>query len=127
MRDRAAMLLRPLSRVWIPRAVLLLMALLSFGCNRNHSGQLPESSGEPVVVAKEPVKGFTLVRAYPDQRDGELALVLNFRSRWQGLRNSTLWCVSSRVPAITMVVGHCPMTPRHSVILMLRQTSTIPC
>ncbi|HHW4680711.1 MAG TPA: alpha-2-macroglobulin family protein, partial [Xylella taiwanensis] len=54
------------------------MGGLSFGCNRNQSGQLPESSGKPVVVAKEPVKGFTLVRAYPDQRDGELALVLEF-------------------------------------------------
>lgn len=78
MRDRVAMMLRPLVCGWIPRAVLLLTVAFSFGCNRNHNGQLPQSSGEPVAVAKEPVKGFVLVRAYPDQHDGELALALEF-------------------------------------------------
>ncbi|HHW4679039.1 MAG TPA: alpha-2-macroglobulin family protein [Xylella sp.] len=78
MEGRAAMRLHPLLRLWVPRAVLLMTAVLSLGCQRNHTGQLPESSGKPVVVAKEPVKGFTVVRAYPDQRGGDLALTLEF-------------------------------------------------
>lgn len=111
----------------IPRAVLLLTVAFSFGCNRNHNGQLPQSSGEPVAVAKEPVKGFVLVRAYPDQHDGELALALEFSQPLAATQEFDTLVRLEQDSGNHDGGGRCPMTPRRSVILMLRQTSTIRC
>ncbi len=57
-------------------ATLALLAVA--GCKRNETGQLPEPSGEPVKAQREAVEGFALVGAYPDQRDGSLAIALEF-------------------------------------------------
>ncbi|WP_460761865.1 alpha-2-macroglobulin family protein [Lysobacter fragariae] len=49
------------------------------GCKRDADGQLPEVTGEKIVVKREAVKGFGLVAAYPDQdEDDELAIALEF-------------------------------------------------
>jgi len=55
---------------------LLLLALA--GCERNRTGQLPEVSGEAIRAERETVDGFGLVRAWPDQADGTLAIALEF-------------------------------------------------
>ncbi|WP_284568760.1 alpha-2-macroglobulin family protein [Xanthomonas graminis] len=58
--------------------LLLGLALALGGCKRNESGQLPDASGEPVKGQKEAMKGFGLVRAYPDQKRDGLSLALEF-------------------------------------------------
>ncbi|UYB51335.1 alpha-2-macroglobulin family protein [Xanthomonas sp. AM6] len=58
--------------------LLLGLALALGGCKRNESGQLPDASGEPVKGQKEAMKGFGLVRAYPDQKSDGLSLALEF-------------------------------------------------
>src|SRR5690606_21736122 len=59
---------------------LLLAALLATagGCRRNEGGQLPEPGGEPIAAEREAIEGFALVRAWPDQEDGGLALAVEF-------------------------------------------------
>ena len=47
------------------------------GC-RNDSGQLPKASGEAITTKAEQVKEFTLLRAYPDQKNDGLSLALEF-------------------------------------------------
>lgn len=59
-------------------AALVLLATLAAGCKRNESGQLPQPSGEAVQAQKEAIKGFALVRAYPDQKSDGLSLALEF-------------------------------------------------
>ena len=54
---------------------VLLVALLSAAaCQRNPGGQLPEAGGEKLQARRAEVSGFDLVRAWPDQDDGNLAL-----------------------------------------------------
>ncbi|WP_313218927.1 alpha-2-macroglobulin, partial [Stenotrophomonas sp.] len=48
------------------------------GCKRNDSGQLPAPSGAPIAAKAETVAGFTLVRAFPDQKSDGLSLALEF-------------------------------------------------
>ncbi|WP_422505619.1 alpha-2-macroglobulin family protein [Stenotrophomonas sp. GZD-301] len=48
------------------------------GCKRNDSGQLPAPSGAPITAKAEAVAGFTLVRAFPDQKSDGLSLALEF-------------------------------------------------
>ncbi len=57
---------------------LLLAALLLAGCGRKDGGQLPTPGGEAIRAERAKVEGFTLVRALPDQRDGSLAIALEF-------------------------------------------------
>nr|WP_243720447.1 alpha-2-macroglobulin [Luteimonas aestuarii] len=57
---------------------MVAMALAVGGCKRNESGQLPGLSGEAIRAEREVVEGFGLVRAWPDQRRGELAIALEF-------------------------------------------------
>jgi len=57
-------------------AALLLLA--ATGCRRDPGGQLPQAGGEKLQAQREEVTGFALVRAWPDQKDGELALALEF-------------------------------------------------
>src|SRR5690606_26457796 len=60
-------------------ALLLAVALLATtGCRRNEGGQLPAVSGEAIVGERDAVEGFGLVRAWPDQADGALAIALEF-------------------------------------------------
>ena len=69
------------NRKWKPArwAMVALAALvLVAGCKRNESGQLPGASGEAIQAKQEEVKGFALVRTWPDQRGGELALAVEF-------------------------------------------------
>ncbi|NLA69032.1 MAG: alpha-2-macroglobulin family protein [Gammaproteobacteria bacterium] len=59
-------------------AALLALAMLAVGCGRNEGGQLPAPSGEAIVAERDAVEGFALVRAWPDQEDGTLAIALEF-------------------------------------------------
>nr|WP_245625441.1 alpha-2-macroglobulin [Stenotrophomonas daejeonensis] len=60
-------------------AVITLLALATVaGCKRNETGQLPGASGEAIQAKQEEVKGFALVRTWPDQKGGELALAVEF-------------------------------------------------
>ena len=60
-------------------AVITLLALATVaGCKRNEGGQLPGASGEAIQAKQEEVKGFALVRPWPDQKGGELALAVEF-------------------------------------------------
>src|SRR5690606_40008572 len=52
--------------------------LLAAGCKRNEGGQLPAPSGEAIVAQRAQVEGFGLVRAWPDQAQGSLALAVEF-------------------------------------------------
>ncbi len=59
-------------------AALVALALVA-GCSRNETGQLPGASGEAIQTKQEEVKGFAMLRAYPDQKGGDgLALAVEF-------------------------------------------------
>ena len=56
---------------------LLLGVALATGtgaCKRDPGGQLPAASGEAIQAKREAIKGFALLRAYPDQRRDDLAI-----------------------------------------------------
>ena len=60
-------------------ALVLAAVALIAGCKRNESGQLPGASGEAIKATQEEVKGFAMLRAYPDQQRGDgLALAVEF-------------------------------------------------
>lgn len=64
---------------WRLALVLTALAVLALaGCRRDPGGQLPQVGGEKLQATRAPVEGFGLVRAWPDQRDGSLALALEF-------------------------------------------------
>lgn len=48
------------------------------GCSNKETGQLPEVSGEAIKAKQDEIKGFALVRAFPDQEDDNLAIALEF-------------------------------------------------
>jgi len=56
----------------------VLLAVLATGCKRNEGGQLPAPSGEAIVGQRATVEGFGLVRAWPDESEGSLALAVEF-------------------------------------------------
>ncbi|MGV8923339.1 MAG: alpha-2-macroglobulin family protein [Thermomonas sp.] len=57
----------------------LSMAAGLVACNRNGAaGQLPEKSGEAIQATREVVKGFAVVRTYPDQGRDSLAIAVEF-------------------------------------------------
>ncbi|MCR6662197.1 MAG: alpha-2-macroglobulin family protein [Luteimonas sp.] len=62
--------------------MLLLFAAIAIlalpGCKRNETGQLPGISGEAIQAQRDAIEGFGLVRAWPDQTDGSLAIALEF-------------------------------------------------
>ena len=65
------------------RTGLMLLLALSFAagitaCKRNQVGQLPENSGEAIQAEREDVKGFVVVRTYPDQGRDSLAIAVEF-------------------------------------------------
>ncbi len=66
------------------RAGLMLMLALSMAaglvaCRRDHAaGQLPANSGEAIQANREVVKGFAVVRTYPDQGRESLAIAVEF-------------------------------------------------
>jgi len=69
---------RMLKRMRWAAAALVALALVA-GCSRNESGQLPGASGEAIQTKQEEVKGFAMLRAYPDQKGGDgLALAVEF-------------------------------------------------
>ncbi len=57
---------------------ILLLAFAGAACKRSEQGQVPAVSGEPVKAQGAEVKGFGLVRAYPDQGGDGLAIALEF-------------------------------------------------
>jgi len=59
-------------------AALVALAMLA-GCKRNETGQLPGASGEAIQAKRDEVKGFALVRVWPDQKGGDgLSLAVEF-------------------------------------------------
>ncbi|MBN8802217.1 MAG: hypothetical protein J0H05_11190 [Stenotrophomonas acidaminiphila] len=59
-------------------AALVALAVLA-GCKRNETGQLPGASGEAIQAKRDEVKGFALVRVWPDQKGGDgLSLAVEF-------------------------------------------------
>ncbi|MFT4255710.1 MAG: alpha-2-macroglobulin [Pseudoxanthomonas sp.] len=59
-------------------ALSVVAVLAITGCKRNQGGQLPEASGETIVIKRERVEGFGVVAMYPDQNDGDLTLAIEF-------------------------------------------------
>lgn len=60
-------------------AWMVLAATLSLAaCKRDTDGQLPAVSGQAIQPQQQAVKGFALTSAYPDQKNGELAIALEF-------------------------------------------------
>lgn len=67
-------------RQWGWAVALVTGGLLSMliGCGRNETGQLPTATGEAIAAKAEAVKEFTLLRAWPDQKNDGLSLALEF-------------------------------------------------
>ena len=60
-------------------AVTLISVVLGVpACKRNADGQLPVASGEAIKAQRETVKGFAVVRAYPEQRTDALTIAVEF-------------------------------------------------
>ncbi|WP_347247212.1 alpha-2-macroglobulin [Thermomonas sp.] len=73
----------PRSRIPLLRSLLtaVLLANLLLGlaaCKRNTEGQLPTASGEAIKAERAVVKGFAVVRAYPEQRSDALTVAVEF-------------------------------------------------
>ncbi|KAF1693288.1 alpha-2-macroglobulin family protein [Pseudoxanthomonas daejeonensis] len=62
---------------WLARVAMLAILAVA-GCSRDPGGQLPAAGGEKLQAQRAEVTGFALVRAWPDQQDGSLALALEF-------------------------------------------------
>ena len=65
------------------RAVAILLAAVALavgapGCKRNASGQLPVAGGEAIQAQRDAIRGFGIVRAYPEQRPDGLAVTVEF-------------------------------------------------
>ena len=65
-------------RRWLVVSLALSLALGLPACKRDPAGQLPASSGEAIQTKREEVKGFAVVRAYPDQGRDTLAIAVEF-------------------------------------------------
>ena len=64
-----------------PLLALLLAMSLATGlaaCKRSPEGQLPASSGEAIQAKRDAIKGFAVVRAYPDEGRESLAIAVEF-------------------------------------------------
>ncbi|MEO6226256.1 MAG: alpha-2-macroglobulin [Thermomonas sp.] len=64
-----------------PLLALLLAMSLATGlaaCKRSPEGQLPATSGEAIQARRDAIKGFAVVRAYPDQGRESLAIAVEF-------------------------------------------------
>ena len=61
------------------RGAGLALALVALaGCGNKETGQLPEVSGEAIQAKRDEIRGFAVVRAYPDQDGDALAIALEF-------------------------------------------------
>lgn len=70
-----------IARVLHSGLMLLLALSLATGlgaCKRNASGQVPASSGEAIQAKREAIKGFVVVRAFPDQGSESLSIAVEF-------------------------------------------------
>jgi uncharacterized protein YfaS (alpha-2-macroglobulin family) len=64
---------------WVRAFFVSALLLLALGaCKRNETGQLPAPSGEPIKAQKQEVQGFGLSGIYPDEKDGDLSIALEF-------------------------------------------------
>ena len=59
-------------------ALLACPLLLLLACSGDPGGQVPQPSGEAITAERVEVEGFGLARAWADDRQGSLALVLEF-------------------------------------------------
>ena len=70
-----------IGRVLRHAVALLLLLACALGvpaCKRDPGGQLPAAGGEAIQARREAVKGFALLRAYPDQGRDDLAIAVEF-------------------------------------------------
>ena len=72
-----------MSKARILRRLLAMLLAVSLAaglpaCKRDPGGQLPASSGEAIQAKRDEVKGFAVVRAYPDQGRDTLAIAVEF-------------------------------------------------
>ena len=58
--------------------LLCLFALCLPACKRTPGGDLPQAGGEAIKTQREAVKGFAVVRSWPDQRSDGLAVAIEF-------------------------------------------------
>ncbi len=60
--------------------VVLALALITGlpGCKRNVGGQLPVAGGEAIQAERDAIKGFDIVRAYPDEDSDGLGVAIEF-------------------------------------------------
>lgn len=65
-------------RTLLALSLVLLLAVGLPACKRNTDGQLPTAGGEAIHAQRETVKGFAVVRAWPDQRSEGLAVAVEF-------------------------------------------------
>lgn len=59
-------------------ALAIVSLALIAGCARDTDGQLPAAGGEAIKAAREEIKGFGVVVAYPDEEDDTLAIAVEF-------------------------------------------------
>ncbi|WP_374014070.1 alpha-2-macroglobulin [Pseudoxanthomonas koreensis] len=65
--------------LWRAMALMLALAMVLLpGCRRDPGGQLPQAGGEKLQAEREEVTGFALLRAWPDQSEGRLAIAMEF-------------------------------------------------
>ncbi len=56
-------------------------------CKRSSTGQLPTAGGEAIHAQRDAVKGFAVVRSWPDQRSDGLAVAIEFSRPLVGTQN----------------------------------------
>ena len=65
-------------RILFAMGLALALAAGLGACKRDPNGQLPAAGGEAIQARQEAVKGFAVVRAWPDQRNEGLAVAVEF-------------------------------------------------
>src|SRR5690606_21771682 len=66
------------ARILFAMGLALALAAGLGACKRDPNGQLPAAGGEAIQARQEAVKGFAVVRAWPDQRNEGLAVAVEF-------------------------------------------------
>ena len=69
---------RRVARHGVAMLLALAVAIGLPACKRDPAGQLPAASGEAIQGKREEVKGFAVLRAYPDQSRDTLAIAVEF-------------------------------------------------
>jgi hypothetical protein len=100
--------LRPVLAALLAAALVVCLP----ACKRNPSGDLPATSGEAIQAKREEVKGFAVVRAYPDQGRDTLAIAVEFSRPLVGTQDFDKLLTFDRPPATRKAVGRWTTTAR---------------